>query len=45
MESVSFLQGGFTISEYEGNITRKQDQGRFSVVTTDARQLDLAVIM
>lgn len=28
----------------EGNRTRKQDQGRFSVVTTDARQLDLAVI-
>lgn len=44
VESVSFLQEVFTISEYEGNRTRKQDQGRFSVVTTDARQLDLAVI-
>lgn len=38
-ESVSF-PGGFNISEYEGNRTRKQDQGRFSVVITDARQLD-----
>lgn len=44
MESVSFLQEVFTISEYEGNRTRKQDQGGFSVVTTDARQSDLVVI-